>query len=151
MQRKRILVLLLLVLLVALPGPLLARADAPYYARRPQALSGPDAVSPDRTPGQPTGGSALAYPTRGLRMWQDDINDTVGMSSVTDTTCANGEMVLAQLVNLAEPNGQIESMAQGSDGRLYLAMQRFQNFYAVDLVTGMVQDLGSPVPDECRT
>jgi hypothetical protein len=42
-------------------------------------------------------------------------------------------------------------MAQGSDGRLCLAMRRFYNFYAVDLVTGMVQDLGRPVPDECGT
>jgi hypothetical protein len=92
----------------------------------------------------------LLRPPREASRWRDSMQDTFGMSGMSNTTTMEGCLELTQLVKRADAGDQVLAMVAGPDGKIYMGTNgaRLKTF---DPVTGAVQDRGTPVPDECFT
>lgn len=88
--------------------------------------------------------SVLAAPGE----WHDAMDDTFGMSTMSDTTTVRGEITLTQLVKNADIWSAVSAMVEGGDGKVYLGTSGAR-LKVYDPATGTVEDKGAPVPGEC--
>lgn len=151
MLQKRCFLLVWLAILFAVIAPA-AGADSPGPVKGglplPPGPAGLEAVvhAQERWKTLHTG---LARPANAGWFWEDTLDDSIGASSIRDAAISGGDVVLAQVVQRARLTGQVLAMAK-CNGILYLGTAGAR-LLRYNPASGTLDDLGTPVPDECYT
>jgi hypothetical protein len=79
--------------------------------------------------------------------WSDTFADEFGFHSMNETVVISGDVVLTQIEALAHPSHCILSIVAQADGKVY-AGGCGPSLHVYDPDTGIMSDLGAPVPGE---